>query len=73
VTGGLLLLGWFAYLWFKPVPAPYQYQLLAEGDSQKFSKMDLEGLAGAKAKPIQSTSGRRRQTHRRIHRRKTKR
>lgn len=43
MTGGLLLLGWFAYLWFKPVPAPYQYQLVAEGDSQKFSKMDLSG------------------------------
>ena len=36
-------MGWFAYLWFKPVPAPYHYQLVAEGDSQKFSKMDLEG------------------------------
>ena len=28
VAGGLVLLGWFAYLWFKPAPAPYQYQLL---------------------------------------------
>jgi hydroxylamine oxidation protein HaoB len=28
VTGGLVLLGWFAYLWFTPAPAPYQYQLL---------------------------------------------
>jgi hydroxylamine oxidation protein HaoB len=42
VTGGLVLLGWFAYLWFKPLPAPYQYQLIAEGDSKKFSKMDLD-------------------------------
>ncbi len=41
MTGGLLLLGWFAYLWFKPIPAPYQYQLVAEGDNQKFSKMGL--------------------------------
>ncbi len=43
MTGGLILLGWFAYLWFKPVPAPYHYQLVAEGDSQKFGKMDLSG------------------------------
>lgn len=43
VTGGLLLLGWFAYLWFKLPPAPYQYQLIAEGDSKRFSEMDLDG------------------------------
>ncbi len=43
VTGGLFLLGWFAYLWFKPIPVPYHYQLIAEGDSQKFSQMDLVG------------------------------
>lgn len=42
VTGGLLLLGWFAYLWFKPIPAPYQYQLTAEGDSKQFPQMDLD-------------------------------
>lgn len=36
-------MGWFTYLWFKPLPAPYQYQLIAEGDSKKFSKMDLSG------------------------------
>lgn len=42
VTGGLLLLGWFAYLWFKPIPAPYQYQLIAEGNSKQFSQMDLD-------------------------------
>jgi len=43
VTGGLLLLGWFVYLWFKPIPAPYQYQLVEEGDSSNFSKIDLTG------------------------------
>lgn len=42
VTGGLLLLGWFAYLWFAPIPAPYQYQLISEGDSKQFPQMDLE-------------------------------
>mgnify|MGYP003450966449 CR=1 FL=1 len=42
VTGGLLLLGWFAYLWFTPIPAPYQYQLISEGDSKKFPQMDLD-------------------------------
>lgn len=41
VTGGLILLGWFAYVWFKPAPAPYQYQLISEGDSKRFPKMDL--------------------------------
>jgi len=42
VTGGLVLLGWFTYLWFKPIPAPYQYQLIAEGDSKRFPQMDLD-------------------------------
>ena len=42
MTGGLVLLGWFAYLWFKPIPAPYQYQLIAEGDSKRFPQMDLD-------------------------------
>lgn len=41
MTGGLILLGWFAYLWFKPAPAPYHYHLIAEGDSQRFPQMDL--------------------------------
>lgn len=36
------MLGWFAYLWFKPIPAPYQYQLIAEGSSKQFSQMDLD-------------------------------
>jgi len=50
VTGGLLLLGWFAYLWFKPIPAPYQYQLVEESDAQtqKFSKMGLDDWSGLK-------------------------
>lgn len=43
VAGGLFFLGWFAYLWFKPAPAPYQYQLAAEGDSKRFPQMDLQG------------------------------
>ena len=42
MTGGLLLLGWFAYLWFAPLPVPYQYQQIAEGDSKLFSKMNLD-------------------------------
>lgn len=36
------MLGWFAYLWFKPIPAPYQYQLIAEGSSKQFPQMDLD-------------------------------
>jgi len=39
VAGGLLLLGWFAYLWFKPAPVPYTYQLVAEGGTSKFEKL----------------------------------
>lgn len=42
MTGGLILLGWFAYLWFKPIPVPYQYQLIAEGDNKRFPQMDLD-------------------------------
>ena len=42
MTGGLLLLGWFTYLWFAPIPAPYQYQLISEGGSKQFPQMDLE-------------------------------
>ena len=26
VAGGLILLSWFAYLWFTPAPAPYHYE-----------------------------------------------
>ena len=42
VTGGFLLLGWFAYLWFNPKPAPYQYQLVAEGGVDKFAELRLQ-------------------------------
>lgn len=35
-------MGWFAYLWFAPLPAPYQYQRIEEGDSKLFSKMNLD-------------------------------
>ena len=42
VTGGLLLLAWFAYLWFNPQPAPYRYTLVAEGGTDQFSQLSLE-------------------------------
>ena len=42
VTGGILLLLWFAWVWFNPGPAPYQYRLVAEGSPDKFSKLGLE-------------------------------
>lgn len=42
VTGGLFLIGWFAYLWFKPAPAPYSYQLVDEGAVTKFDKLPLQ-------------------------------
>jgi hydroxylamine oxidation protein HaoB len=41
VTGGLFVLGWFAYLWFKPEPPPYRYQLLEEGGVDKFDKLGV--------------------------------
>jgi len=42
VTGGLFLIGWFLYLWFKPLPPPYNYQLVEEGGVAKFSNLQLE-------------------------------
>ena len=42
VTGGLVLLGWFSYLWFKPAPVPYSYQLVDEGGVSKFPNLPLE-------------------------------
>jgi hydroxylamine oxidation protein HaoB len=42
VTGGILLLAWFAWLWFNPGPAPYRYQLVEEGGVDKFGKLGLE-------------------------------
>jgi hypothetical protein len=42
VTGGILLLLWFAWLWFNPGPAPYRYQLVEEGGIDKFSQLGLE-------------------------------
>jgi hydroxylamine oxidation protein HaoB len=36
------VLGWFAYLWLKPVPAPYHYQLVEEGGVAKFNNLGLE-------------------------------
>lgn len=35
------MLGWFAYLWFNPKPAPYQYQLVAEGGVDQFDTLGL--------------------------------
>ena len=41
VTGGLFVLGWFAYLSLKPEPAPYRYQLVEEGGVGKFANLGL--------------------------------
>jgi len=41
VTGGLLLLGWFFYLWFTPLSAPYHYELQTEDNSKLLSQMEL--------------------------------
>jgi len=41
VTGGLFVLGWFSYLWLKPEPAPYRYQLVEEGGVGKFVNLGL--------------------------------
>jgi hydroxylamine oxidation protein HaoB len=42
VAGGVLLLAWFAWLWFNPPPAPYRYQLVQEGNAEAFSQLGLE-------------------------------
>lgn len=42
VTGGFILLSWFAYLWLTPGVAPYQYQLIDEGDASKYPELELE-------------------------------
>lgn len=42
VTGGLFLTGWCVYLWLKPLPAPYRYQLVDEGSVAKFDKLSLQ-------------------------------
>jgi hydroxylamine oxidation protein HaoB len=41
VTGGLLLLIWFAWLWFNPAPAPYRYTLVKEGGVAQFDALGL--------------------------------
>ena len=48
VTGGLFVLGWFAYLWLKPEPAPYRYQLVEEGEGGRFANLGLERWPGLK-------------------------
>jgi len=42
VAGGFIVLGWLAYLWLAPEPAPYHYQLVEEGGVQKFNQLGLE-------------------------------
>lgn len=42
VTGGLFLSGWCIYLWLKPLPVPYSYQLVDEGSVAKFGNLSLQ-------------------------------
>lgn len=42
MTGGFFLLSWFLYLWFKPLPPPYTYNLVEEGGVAKFSNLQLD-------------------------------
>ena len=46
VTGGFILLIWFAYLWLAPGVAPYQYQLVEEGEASQFPELELEAWPG---------------------------
>lgn len=48
VTGGLFLSGWFVYLWLKPLPAPYAYQLVDEGGATKFNNLPLQAWSDLK-------------------------
>lgn len=36
------MLLWFAWVWFNPGPAPYQYKLVEEGSPGKFPKLGLD-------------------------------
>jgi hydroxylamine oxidation protein HaoB len=36
------MLGWFAFLWLSPGPAPYHYRMVEEGGIDKFSKLGLD-------------------------------
>ena len=42
VAGGILVLGWLAYLWLSPGQAPYHYKLTEEGGIDKFAKLGLD-------------------------------
>ena len=46
VAGGALLLGLISYLWLKPEPSPYRYQLVEEGGVDKFSQLGLQAWPG---------------------------
>ena len=46
VTGGFILLIWFAYLWLTPEAAPYQYQLIEQGSVKEFPELELEAWPG---------------------------
>lgn len=35
------MVGWFLYLWFKPLPPPYNYHLVEEGGVAEFSNLPL--------------------------------
>lgn len=41
VAGGLFLLGWVAWSLWQPGPAPYHYQLVEEGDVERFAALGL--------------------------------
>lgn len=43
VAGGLFLLGWLAWVILSPGPAPYRYELVAEGGMDKFPDLGLNG------------------------------
>ncbi len=40
------MLGWIAYLWLIPAPAPYRYHLVEKGGVGKFAQLGLEAWPG---------------------------
>ncbi len=42
VAGGLFLLGWVAWAYWRPGPTPYHYQLVKEGGVRDFAALGLE-------------------------------
>lgn len=48
MAGGFFLVGWFLYLWFKPLPPPYSYHLVEEGGVASFFNLQSDAWPNLK-------------------------